>query len=117
MDDWFLEFYNRRVNPFNLDLSGKSSGAVNAALGSVFSESDKNRWRYEMAKFPGVGDFYRWQDWNNYWEDYSKNRDIDVWGSAKYPTMMGGAGTSSAVASKYLGLQSKISKNIGSLYR
>lgn len=117
-NDWFGEWFQRYINPFNYDFTGQSSGRYNRGLDYIAGgEAGYNRWKYEMSKFPGIGDFYRWQDADKYWSDYFKNYpDLD-WSKVQYPTMMAGSGISSKAVSSAFGMQGRLSRTIDSLYK
>lgn len=76
----------------------------------------RNRYYYNMSKFPVVGDFIRHQDSMNYWNDYFRNRPgAGGWANVKYPSMMAGAGNlSGGMGRASVGF---VSKNLKSLYR
>lgn len=75
----------------------------------------RNRYYYNMSKFPILGDFMRMEDYRNYWNDYFANRpDAGGWANVKYPTLMMGSGNASTgIASGHR----YVSKNLKSLYR
>lgn len=76
----------------------------------------RNRYYYNMSRFPIVGDFIRYQDSMNYWNDYFRNRPgAGGWSNVKYPSMMAGAGNiSGGMGRASVGF---VSKNLKSLYR
>lgn len=90
-DDWFSQFIYRKV-PMHVQ-----NDSVNHALDMLFGDANKNRWRYDVAKMPFIGTYYRGVDQRNYWNDYMANRGLS-WADAKYPTMMPGAGSVGASA-------------------
>lgn len=74
----------------------------------------RNRYYYNMSKFPVVGDLIRYQDSMNYWSDYFRNRPgSGGWANVKYPSMMAGAGNITAHSRASLGF---VSKNLTKLY-
>lgn len=115
MSDWFLEYFNDRLNPFNMDLNRFTRGMVDSGMNTAFTPEERNRWQYEVSKFPIVGDYYRWRDLDAFFADYMRNRDLS-WADMKYPSMAQGSGTSSGAVTKYLALNPQISHSIGSLY-
>lgn len=116
-DDWFLQFLYDH-NPFNYDWNNRgkpSRGHINTALDLVATPEDKNKWKYDAARIPFIGDYYRWQDQSNYWKDYMDPRGL-TWADAKYPTMMMGAGTAGNAVTHGVDTMMSMSKTLGRLY-
>lgn len=94
-DDWFMEF----INQFKPWIGRSDSDYVGKALDYLMGgDAGKNEWKWNAASLPFIGDFYKWQDANNYWADYFANRGLN-WGDAQYPTMMRGAGAGTGAIS------------------
>ena len=94
-DDWFLQYFSDWLNPFNYNhnKSDRGRGYVNSGLDyAMGGDAGRNEWKYNSSQIPFVGDFYRWQDSNNFWADYFKEKGL-TWADAQYPTMMRGAGS------------------------
>lgn len=111
-DDWFMEFINQFkpwIGRSNSDYIGK---ALNLIAGG---DAGKNEWKWNAASLPFVGDFYKWQDSNNYWVDYFANRGLD-WSKAQYPTMLQGAGSSTRALTRGADTVMSKSKTLGRLY-
>lgn len=88
-DQWFMEF----INQFKPWIGRADSDYIGKALDMLMGgQAGKNEWKWNASSLPIIGDFYRWQDANNFWQDYFQNRGLD-WSKAQYPTMMLGAGS------------------------
>lgn len=111
-DDWFMEF----VNQFKPWIGRSNSDYVGNALDLLMGgQAGKNEWKWNLASLPVIGDFYKWQDANNYWADYAVNRGID-WSQAQYPTMMRGAGSAAGAITHGADTVLSKSKTLSRLY-
>lgn len=111
-DDWFLEF----INQFRPWLVRGSSDQIGYGLDLLAGgQAGKNEWKWNTASLPFIGDFYRWQDANNYWSDYFANRGMS-WADALYPTMMSGAGAGGRAFTRGADTVMSKSKTLGRLY-
>lgn len=88
-DDWFMEF----INQFKPWIGRADSDYIGKALDLLMGgEAGKNEWKYNISSVPFIGDFYKWQDANNFWSDYFAAKGLD-WSKVQYPTMMMGSGS------------------------
>lgn len=60
---------------------------------SALSKADSNRWKYELAGVPVLGDYIRASDNTRFMNDYLKARGM-TWADVKYPSRAPGAGSS-----------------------
>lgn len=60
---------------------------------STLPKGDSNRWKYELAGVPILGDFVRASDNTRYMNDYLRNHQM-TWADVKYPGRAPGAGSS-----------------------
>ncbi len=60
---------------------------------STLSKADSNRWKYELAGVPIIGDFVRASDNTRWMNDYLKVNQM-TWADVKYPSRAPGAGSS-----------------------
>lgn len=65
---------------------------------SALSQADSNRWKYELAGVPILGDFIRASDNTQYMNDYLKAHQM-TWADVKYPSRLTGAGSSARAIS------------------
>lgn len=65
---------------------------------STLPRGDSNRWKYEMAGVPIIGDFVRASDNTRYVNDYLKYHQM-TWADVKYPSRVTGAGSSARAIS------------------
>lgn len=77
----------------------------------------RNRYRYNMSRFPVLGDFIRGEDYARYWNDYFKNRPgAGGWENVKYPSLMAGAGAVTGAMPSSRSAVGFVSKNLTKLY-
>lgn len=111
-DDWFLEF----INQFKPWIGRSNSDYIGKALDLIAGgEAGKNEWKYNVSSVPFIGDFYKWQDYNNFWSDYFSSRGLD-WSKAAYPTMMLGSGSGAKAINHGVDTVVGKSRTIGRLY-
>lgn len=60
---------------------------------SALSQADSNRWKYELAGVPIIGDFIRASDNTQRMNNYLKAHGM-TWADVKYPSLAPGAGSS-----------------------
>nr|WCR62180.1 MAG: hypothetical protein [Smacoviridae sp.] len=111
-DDWFFEF----INQYRPWLVRGSSSQIGRGLDLIAGgQAGRNEWKWNVASLPFIGDFYKWQDANNYWSDYFANRGMS-WSDALYPTMMKGAGAGAGAIARGADTVLSKSKTLGRLY-
>ena len=111
-DDWFMEF----INQFKPWIGRADSDYIGKALDMLMGgQAGKNEWKWNSASLPFIGDFYKWQDANNFWSDYFQARGLD-WSKAQYPTMMRGAGAGTGAITHGFDTVLSKSKTLGRLY-
>lgn len=111
-DDWFMEF----INQFKPWIGRSDSDYIGKALDMLMGgDAAKNQWKYDVSSVPFIGDFYKWQDMNNFWSDYFAAKGLD-WSKAAYPTMMMGSGLAANAINHGVDTVLGKSKTIARLY-
>lgn len=65
---------------------------------STLSKADSNRWKYELAGVPILGDFIRASDNTRWMNDYLKYHQM-TWDDVAYPSRAPGSGSSARAVS------------------
>lgn len=75
----------------------------------------RNKFAYNMSGVPILGDLYRWEDNNRFWNDYMQNYGLD-WSDVKYPTHLPGNGSLGRALTSGVMAGGFVSSNLARLY-